>query len=72
MYKFHNDHVLKTFNDVKILFTDTDSLVNEIKGGNVYEQCFRDIHLFYFSGYHRLYTLQTENTMLKVGSKMMK
>ena len=27
MYKFHYDYVLKTFNGVKLLFTDTDSLV---------------------------------------------
>ena len=24
MYQFHYDYVLKTFNDVKLLFTDTD------------------------------------------------
>ena len=34
-----------------MLFTDTDSLVYEIKGGNVYDQCFKDKHLFDFSGY---------------------
>ena len=42
MYQFHYDYVLKTFNDVKLLFTDTDSLVYEIRGGNVHEQCFKD------------------------------
>ena len=51
MYKFHYDYVLKTFNGVKLLFTDTDSLVYEIKNGNAYEQCFKDKHLFDFSGY---------------------
>ena len=44
------DYVLKTFNS-KLLFTDTDSLVYEIKDGNVYDQCFKDRHLFDFSGY---------------------
>ena len=34
-----------------MLFTDTDSLVYEIKNGNVYNQCFKDKHLFDFSGY---------------------
>ena len=34
-----------------MLFTDTDSLVYEIKNGNIYEQCFKDKHLFDFSGY---------------------
>ena len=53
MYQFHYDYVLKTFNDVKLLFTDTDSLVYEIRGSNVYEQCFKDKHLFDFSGYSK-------------------
>ena len=51
VYQFHYDFVLKTFDSVKLLFTDTDSLVYEIKGGNVYDQCFKDKHLFDFSGY---------------------
>ena len=34
-----------------MLFTDTDGLVYEIIDGNVYEQCFKDKHLFDFSGY---------------------
>ena len=53
MYKFHYDYVLKTFNDAKSLFTGTNSLVYEIKGSNVYENCFKDKHLFDFSGYPR-------------------
>ena len=53
MYQFHYDYVLKTFDNVKLLFTDHDSLVYEIKGGNVYEQCFKDKHLFDFSGYNK-------------------
>ena len=51
MYQFHYNYVLKTFDNVRLLFTDTDSLVYEIKGGNVYDQCFKDKHLFVFSGY---------------------
>ena len=53
MYQFHYDYVLKTFNDVKLLFTDTDSLVYDIRDGNVYEQCFKDKELFDFSGYDK-------------------
>ena len=52
MYKFHYDYDLKTFNNVKLLFTDTDSLVYGIRGCNVYEQCFKDKHLFDFRGYN--------------------
>ena len=37
MYQFHYDYALKTF-DARLLLTDTDSLVYEIRGGNVYDQ----------------------------------
>ena len=50
MYQFHYD-VLKKFNSGKLLFTGTDSLVYEIKNGNIYDQCFKDKHLFDFSEY---------------------
>ena len=50
MYQFHYNYVLKTF-DAKLLFTDTDSLVYEIRSGNVHDPCFKDKHLFDFSGY---------------------
>ena len=53
MYQFHCDYVIKTFDNVKLLFTDTDLLVYEIKGCNVYDQCFKDKELFYFSGYDK-------------------
>ena len=53
MYQFHYDYVLKTFDDVKLLFTDTDSLSYKIKGCKVYEQCFKDKHLFNFSEYSK-------------------
>ena len=33
------------------MFTGTESLVYEINGGNVYEQCLKDSDLFDFSGY---------------------
>ena len=34
MYQFHYNYVLKTFDHVKLLFTDTDGLVYEIKNSN--------------------------------------
>ena len=52
MYQFHYDYVLKTFN-ARLLFTGTDSLVYEIRYGNVYDQCFKDRKLFDFSGYSK-------------------
>ena len=41
MYKFHYDYVCNKY-DAKLLFTDTDSLIYEIKSENVYEECFKD------------------------------
>ena len=52
MHKFHYDYVCNKFN-ARLLFTDTDSLVYEINGDNVYEQCFKDNKLFDFSGYSK-------------------
>ena len=52
MYKFHYDYVLKAFN-ARLLFTDTDSLVYKIKDNNVYDQCYKDKHLFDFSRYDK-------------------
>ena len=53
MYQFHYDYVQKTFDNVKLLFTDTGSLVYKINGSNVYDQCFKDKHLFGFSAYSK-------------------
>ena len=50
MYKFHYDYVCNKL-DVKLLFTDTGSLVYEIKSKDVYEECFKDRKLFGFSEY---------------------
>ena len=52
MYQFHYDYVLNTFN-ARLLFTNTDSLVYEIRGGNVYDQCSKNRELFDFSGHSR-------------------
>ena len=50
MYKFHYEHVKNKF-DAKLLFIDTNSLVYEIKGEDVYEKSFQDKELFDFSIY---------------------
>ena len=52
MYQFHYDYVSNNF-DAKLLFTDTDNLDYEINSNNVYEKCFKDRHLFDFSGYSK-------------------
>ena len=50
MYQFHCKYLKSKFN-AKLLFTDTDSLVYEIKTEDVYEDFYEDKNLFYFNGY---------------------
>ena len=69
MYQFHYDYVLKTFDNVKLLFTDTDSLVYEIKDGNVYEQFLKDKELLDFSGYSK-YSIYFDDSNKKILGKM--
>ena len=45
MYDFNYNFIKKKF-DVQLLFTDTDSLTYEIKPKDVYEECFKQKHLF--------------------------
>ena len=53
MYDWHYNYFVKKFN-CSLLFTDTDSLVYEIKGvDSVYDEVFRDKKLFDFSGYDK-------------------
>ena len=50
MYEFHYKYIKSQF-DAKLLFTDTDSLVYEIKTEDVYEDFYQDKKLFDFSDY---------------------
>ena len=50
MYKFHYEYIQYKFN-ATLLFTDTDSLVYEIKKVDVYENFYQDKDLFDFSEY---------------------
>ena len=50
MYKFHYEYIQYKFN-ARLLFTDTDSLVCEIKTEDVYEDFYGDKDLFDFSYY---------------------
>ena len=49
-YEFHYKYIKNKF-DVKLLLTDTDSLVYEIKTEDVYESFYEDKNLFDFSDY---------------------
>ena len=50
MYEFHYKYIKRKY-DAKLLFTDTDSLVYEIKTEDVYEDFYKDKNLFDFSDY---------------------
>ena len=50
MYEFHYKYIKSKF-DAKLLFTDTDSLVYEIKTEDGYEDFYQDINLFHFNDY---------------------
>ena len=50
MYEFHYKYIKNRF-DVKLLFTDRDSLGYEIKAKDVYEDFYLDKDLFDFSDY---------------------
>ena len=50
MYEFHYKDIKSKF-DAKLLFTDTDSLVYEIKTEDVYEDFYQDKNLFDVSDY---------------------
>ena len=50
MYESYDKYIKSKF-DAKFLFTDTDSLVYEIKTEDVYEDFYQDKNLFEFSDY---------------------
>ena len=50
MYEFHYKYIKNKF-DAKLLFTDTDSLVYDIKTEDVYEDFYLDKDLFNLSDY---------------------
>ena len=52
MYDFHYNFIKKNF-DTKLLFTDTDSLIYEIKPKNIYEEFYKCKDLFGFSNYSK-------------------
>ena len=52
MYKLHYDYIKNKYgNNSVLLFTDTDSLMYEIKSEDVYEDFSNDKEMCYFSNY---------------------
>ena len=52
MYDFHYNFIKTDFN-AALLFTDTDSLTYDIKSEDVYEEFFKQKHLFEFSNFSK-------------------
>ena len=53
MYAFHYDFMKKIFNDLKLLFTDNDSLCYEICDENPYEKFYEHREYFDLSNYSK-------------------
>ena len=52
MYKSHNDYIKNKYsNNSRLLFTDTDSLMHEIKTKDVYGDFSKDKEMFDFNDY---------------------
>ena len=67
MYDFHYNFIEKNFN-AKLLFTDTDSLVYEIKSENVYEEFYNWKDLFDFSNYSKDSKFYDESNKKVIGN----
>ena len=50
IYEFHYKYIKKNYS-TNFLFTDTDSLVYEIKTEDVYGNCYQDENLFHLRDY---------------------
>ena len=68
MYDWHYNYFIKKF-DCSLLFTDTDSLVYEMKCENIYDKVFNDKTMFDFSGYDKK-SMYYDNSNKKVIGKM--
>ena len=52
MYGFHNDNMLKKYDtSCKLMYTDTDSHIYQVKYMNIYSDMIQDIHKFNTSDY---------------------
>ena len=70
MYEFHYDYINNKYgNNSKLLFTDTDSLMHEIKTKVVYEDFSNDNERFDFSKYS-IITKYYDNSNNLVVAKM--
>ena len=68
MYEFHYDYIkIKYGNNSKLLITDTDSLMYEIKTEDVYEDLSNNKEMFDFSNYSTKSEYHNNSNKLVVG-----
>ena len=68
MYKFHDDYIKnKHGNNSRLLLTDTDSLMYEIKTEDVYKDFSNDKEMFDFSNYSTKSKYYDNSNKLVVG-----
>ena len=68
MYEFHYDYIKNKYgNNSRLLFTDTDSLMYEIKTEDVYEEFGNDKEIFNFSNYSNKSKYYDNSNKLVVG-----
>jgi hypothetical protein len=67
MYSYYNDHLKKTYNDkIKLLATDTDSLIVHVETPDVHSDMQKNNHLYDFSNYpttHPLFSEQNKGVL---------
>ena len=65
MYEFHHDYIkIKYENKSKLSFTDTDSLMYEIKTEDVYDDFGSDKEMFDFSNYQTKSNYDNSNKLV--------
>ena len=68
IYEFHCDYIKNKYgNKSRLLFTDTDSLMYEIKTDNIYEDFTKDKKIFDFSNYSSKSKFYDDSNKLVVG-----
>ena len=68
MYEFHYDYIKNKYgNNLKPLFTDTDSLMYEIKTEDVYEDFSSNKEMFDFSNYSTKSKYHDDSNKLVIG-----
>ena len=67
MYNHHYNVMIPNFNELKLLYTDTDSLIYEIVTDDVYEDLRKIAHFFDTSNYPKDHFLYNTNNKKRLG-----